>query len=142
MVEDSLSKKYEDVEVLLCSLFIIQLNWIIEAREEWKNDPSVWSLIQQLQIDPSVTNNFVWNNDSLWYKNCLYIFKESQIKQKVLLELHTSPIGGYLGFLETYHRVKKELFWEGLKYDVQRFIAKCLVCQQNKVETIKTSCLL
>jgi hypothetical protein len=44
--------------------------------------------------------------------------------------------------LKTYHRVKKDFFWDGLKTDVQRFVAECLVCQQNKVETIKTPGLL
>jgi hypothetical protein len=58
------------------------------------------------------------------------------------LELHTSPVGGHLGFLKTYHRVKKDFFWDGLKTDVQRFVAECLVFQQNKVETIKTPGLL
>ena len=48
MVADALSRKNEDVEALLCALSIIQPDWIIEAREEWKNDPSVWTLIQQL----------------------------------------------------------------------------------------------
>jgi hypothetical protein len=58
------------------------------------------------------------------------------------LELHTSPVGGHSGFLKTYHRVKKDFFWDGLKTDVQRFVVECLVCQQNKVETIKTPSLL
>jgi hypothetical protein len=58
------------------------------------------------------------------------------------LELHTSPVGGNLGFLKTYHRVKKDFFWDGLKNDVQRFVVECLVFQQNKVETIKTPSLL
>ena len=58
------------------------------------------------------------------------------------MELHTSPIGGHSGFLKTYHKVKKEFFWKCLKTDIQRFIAECLVCQQNKVETIKTLGLL
>jgi hypothetical protein len=58
------------------------------------------------------------------------------------LEFHTSPVGGHSGFLKTYHRVKKEFFWDGLKNDVQRFIAEFLVFQQNKVETIKTPGLL
>ena len=142
MVEDALSRKDEDVEALLCDLSIIQPDWIIEAREEWKNDPSVWKLIQQLQKDPSVSNTFVQNNDSLWYKDHLYICKESQLKKKVLMELHTSPIGGHSTFLKTYHRVKKEFFWEGIKIDVQRFVAECLVCQQNKVETAKTPSIL
>ena len=54
------------------------------------------------------------------------------------MELHTSPLGGHSGFLKTYHKVKKEFFWEGLKSDIQKFVAECLVCQQNKFETIKT----
>jgi hypothetical protein len=81
-------------------------------------------------------------NDSLWYKDRLYLCKNSQHKQKVLLELHTSPVGGHLGFLKTYHRVKKDFLGDGLKTDVQRFVAECLVCQQNKVETINTLGLL
>ena len=58
------------------------------------------------------------------------------------MELHTSPLGGHSEFLKTYHRVKKEFFWDGLKSDIQKFVAECLVCQQNKVETIKTPGLL
>jgi transposase InsO family protein len=58
------------------------------------------------------------------------------------LEFHTSLVGGHSGFLKTYHRVKKDFFWDGLKTDVQRFVAECLVFQQNKVETIKTLGLL
>ena len=58
------------------------------------------------------------------------------------MELHTSPLGGHSGFLKTYHRVKKYFFSDGLKSDIQKFVAECLVCQQNKVETIKTSGLL
>lgn len=107
IVEDAPSRKDKDVEALLCVLLIIQLEQIVEVREEWKNDPSVWTLIQKIQKYPTVSYTFVWNNDSLWYKDRLYICKESQLKQKVLLELHTSPIGGNSGFLKPYHRVKE-----------------------------------
>ena len=89
-------------------------------------------------MDPYVLDTFVWNNDSLCHKDRLYICKESQLKQKVLLELHTSLVVGNSRFLQTYHKVKKEVFWEGLKYDAQSFIVEYLVCQQNKVEIVKT----
>jgi hypothetical protein len=56
--------------------------------------------------------------------------------------LHTSPIGGHSGFLKTYHGIKKDFFWEGLKIDVQKFVFECLVYQQNKGETINMSSLL
>jgi hypothetical protein len=102
----------------------------------------VWTLIQRVQQDSNASDTFTWKNDSLWYKDRLYLCKNSQLKQKVLLELHTSLIGGHSRFLKTYHRVKKDFFWDGLKTDVQRFVAECLVCQQNKMETIKTQGLL
>ena len=35
MVEDALSRKYEEVKALLCALSIIKLDWIVEAMEEW-----------------------------------------------------------------------------------------------------------
>ena len=46
-----------------------------------------------------------------------------------------------MSFLKTYHRVKK-YFGDGPKTDVQKIVTECLVCQQNKVETIKTPGLL
>jgi hypothetical protein len=78
----------------------------------------VWTLIQRLQQDSSTLDIY-----SLWYKDHLYLCNKSQLKQKVLLELHTSPVGGHSGFLKTYHRVKKDFFLDGLKNDVQRFVA-------------------
>jgi hypothetical protein len=111
VVADALLRKDEDVEAFLCAISIIQPDWIIEARDEWKNDRKVWTLIERLQQDSGASDTFTWKNDSLWYKDHLYLCKNSQLKQKVLLELHTSPIGGHLVFLKTYHRVKKHFFW-------------------------------
>jgi hypothetical protein len=31
------------------SISIIKPDWIIESRDEWKNDEKVWTLIQKLQ---------------------------------------------------------------------------------------------
>ena len=39
MVAHALSRKYKDVEALICAMSIIQPKVILEAREEWKNDP-------------------------------------------------------------------------------------------------------
>jgi hypothetical protein len=129
VVADALSRKEEDTEGLLCAISIPQSDWVEEARIEWKQDQKVCKIIQQLQEDPSALDKFVWKNDLLWYQDHLYLCKNSQLKQKVLLELHTSPIGGHSGFLKTYHRIKKDFFWEGLKTDVQNFVVECLVFQ-------------
>jgi hypothetical protein len=66
VLEDALSRKDEDVEAFLCAISIIQLDWIIEARYEWKNDKKVWTLIQRLQQDSNTSDAFTWKNHSLW----------------------------------------------------------------------------
>ena len=38
VVADALSRNNEDMEALLCAISIIQLDWITEARDEWKKD--------------------------------------------------------------------------------------------------------
>jgi len=126
----------------LCSILILQPKWIDEARDECKNDEEVWTLIHKLQKDPSASDTFSRKNESLWQKYHIYLCKNSQLKQKVLLELHTSPLGGHSEFSKTYHRVKKDFFWDGLKSGIQKFVVECLVFQQNKVDTIKTPSLL
>lgn len=62
VVADALSRKYEDVEALLCAISIIQPDWINEERE---NDEEVWALIRKLQQDSSTFDTFSWKNDSL-----------------------------------------------------------------------------
>ena len=58
VVAYALSRKDEDVESLFCTIYIIQSDWINEAREEWKNDEEVWALIQKLQQDSSTSDTF------------------------------------------------------------------------------------
>ena len=43
------------MEALFCAISIIQLDWINEARDKWKNDKEVWPLIQKLQKIPIQT---------------------------------------------------------------------------------------
>ena len=45
VVSDVLSRKNEEVEAFLYALYIIQQDWITEARDEWKKDEEVWTLI-------------------------------------------------------------------------------------------------
>ena len=49
VVADALSRNDEDVEASLCAISIIQPDWIIETRDECKNDKKVWILIQKLE---------------------------------------------------------------------------------------------
>ena len=58
VVADALSRKDEDVESSLYAISILQAEWIIEARDEWKNDEEVWKLIHKLEQDPCASDTF------------------------------------------------------------------------------------
>ena len=132
IVANALSRKDEKDEALLRTLSIVQEHWVVEAKEEWQNDVATSNLIQKIKSDHSSLDNFCLNGDIIWYKECLYLYNNSTLKHKILKELHESIIGGHSRFLKTYHRVKQDFFWEGLKGDVQKFVVECLVCQRNK----------
>jgi hypothetical protein len=56
----------------------------------------------------------------------------------VLSELHATPTARHSGFTKTYDRVKRSFFWDGMKQDIHKFVAKCDVCQHIKGETVKS----
>ena len=85
VVVDALSRKNEDVEERFYAISIIQPDWLTEERGEWRNDKEVFTLIQKFQQDPSTSDTFSWKNDSLWYKEHLYLCKNSQLKKNILL---------------------------------------------------------
>ena len=66
-----------------------------------------------------------------------YILVRVPNSRNVLSEFHSLPIGGHLGFLKTYHMVKKYFSWDGLKTDVQNFVTKCLVFQKIKWKQLR-----
>ena len=64
------------------------------------------------------------------------------LKLKVLQQVHDSPLGGHLGFLKSYHRLKKDFYWVGIRADLKKHIRECGVCQQMKHETCHPTGLL
>jgi hypothetical protein len=79
-MENALSMEEEETKSSLCVISIPQFVWVEEVRIEWKQDQEVCKIIQQLHKDTSSLDNFVWNNDFLWYHDCLYLCKNSQLK--------------------------------------------------------------
>ena len=67
VVANALSRKDEKDEGLLFAISILQANWVVVAKEEWKNDVATSNLIQQLKSDPIISNKFCWMGDVLWY---------------------------------------------------------------------------
>ena len=49
-------------------------------------------------------------------------------------EIHQAPYSGHLGYYKTITTTRNQYFWLGMKKDIDEYIAKCMKCQQVKVE--------
>jgi hypothetical protein len=59
-------------------------------------------------------------------------------KLEILKEIHDSPIGGHVGIMRTYQKLKQFINWRGMKNDVENYIKKCKKCQTNKMTQCHT----
>lgn len=76
------------MKVLISTIYSIQIDWIANARDEWKNDKEAWKLIQKLQQDPSTSHIFIWKNDST---QIAYIFIRIPNSNKIFFWNCTPP---------------------------------------------------
>jgi hypothetical protein len=70
----------------------------------------------------------------LTYKNRLYIPDCDDLKRFIMDELHKIPYTGHPGYQNMIMATKKQFYWIGLKKDIDNYLAKCIECQQVKVE--------
>ena len=126
-VADALSRQFEEESTLLAISLPIP-DWIEEARREWFSHPGLSQLISQLQVDPNSSKGYSWQNDILRYKDRVVISPTSTLKSRILVELHSSPIAGHLGFQKMYACTRRSFFWTRMKKDILTFVAECDIC--------------
>ncbi|KAJ0501161.1 putative nucleotidyltransferase, Ribonuclease H [Helianthus annuus] len=64
------------------------------------------------------------------------------LKLKLLQEAHDTPTGGHGGFLKTFKRLSDKYYWPKMKQEIRLFVQNCVVCQQNKYQTLSPAGLL
>lgn len=67
---------------------------------------------------------------------------DSTLKQQLLQLHHDSAMEGHGGIIATLHRLNHVYHWKEIKKDVHKYVQKCEVCQNNKVEIVATPGLL
>ena len=73
-------------------------------------------------------------DEVIYYRDRIFLAKNSKLKEKILLASHDSPPVGHQGFTKTYRAIRERFSWKGLKKDVLRHVRECTICQQNKGE--------
>ena len=111
-------------------------------RSDQRADVSLLEIIQALESGNRVREGYTLQNDLLHYRTRLVLPATSTWIPRVLFELHDSALGGHSGFYRTFKRVSANVFWRGMKKDIQTYVAHCEVCQKSKYDALAPAGLL
>ncbi|GKE07039.1 retrotransposable element Tf2 [Tanacetum coccineum] len=116
---------------------------VTEIKSGLQIDPYTSDIIQKLlSPDSSSVSDFSFVDQFLFYKRRLVIPNISNLKVRLLQEAHDTPSGGHGGFLKTFKRLSDQFYWPRMKQEVRLFVQQCLVCQQQKYQTLSPAGLL
>ncbi|GKC28423.1 ty3-gypsy retrotransposon protein [Tanacetum coccineum] len=137
---DALSRRPHSGELLTLSVpYCVE---ITDIKRGLQQDSYSVNILQQLQDNPSSVPDFYSHDQLLFFKGRLVIPDIPDLKLKLLQECHNSPAGGHGGFLKTFKRLSLQFFWPRMKQEIRVFVQNCLVCQQQKYQTLSPAGLL
>ena len=126
----------------LCLISFPCPTWIDDLKDGYSSSGKVQQVLKQLQTDTNCPKFFSLHNGLLLYKGRVFLWPTCTLKAKVFHLVHDNPLGGHAGFLKSYHRLKQDFFWHGMKSDLKLHIKECDVYQQIKSETCHPAGLL
>ncbi|KAA0037156.1 hypothetical protein IC582_013488 [Cucumis melo] len=110
-------------------------------KEEVEKDEQFKEILMKLQSGEEMQNHAL-EQEMLQYKGRLIVANKSTLIPAILHTYHNSIFGRHSGFLRSYKRLTRELFWHGIKGDVQKHFEECTVCQRNKTLSLSRASLL
>nr|GFC48787.1 putative reverse transcriptase domain-containing protein [Tanacetum cinerariifolium] len=114
----------------------IEPDLIARIKEAQKEDSEIWTIVENL--DKQV--EFCLDDDNvLWQDARLVVLNDATLREALLTEAHSSPFSVHPGSTKMYHDLKQYFWWSGMKRDVATFVARCLICQQVKIEHQRAS---
>jgi len=103
-------------------------------------DPKLQEFREQVEAGLR-TDIHIHPNVTLCFSNRICVPK-GEVRHEVLSEAHSSAYSIHLGGMEMYQDLKQQFWWHGMKREIARYVAKCLVCQQVKAEHQRTAGIL
>jgi hypothetical protein len=75
---------------------------------------------------------FQVENNIIYYHDLIYVPNVPSIFTILMREVHDVETGGHVGMNKTLEILKRKFYWPRMQYYVQRYVASCQKCQENK----------
>jgi len=116
-----------EVEELLASTS--NVSFLDAIRAQYAQDP--WFKSKRK------TKNLELRDGLWWKKGVICVPNARALKDEILREAHSTPLGGHVGVDRTLHNLKRCFWWKNMTRDTYEFVRSCDDCQRNKSSTQK-----
>ncbi|XP_028552383.1 uncharacterized protein LOC114580110 [Dendrobium catenatum] len=137
---DALSRKVECSQLIATS--VPQLVDWGKLRTENMTSEELGSFREAIRKGEEIPAGYTVEDQLLLHKGRLVLPRTSSHIPLILQEFHASAIGGHSGGQKTYQRLAREIYWKGMRKDVEEMVAQCDTCQRNKYQACAPGGLL
>lgn len=116
--------------------------WVQDILSGYEQDAFSTQVIAELAVNPNSRPDFQLCKGILKFKGRIWVGNNPVLQDKLIDELHASPIGGHSGFPVTYRRAKTMFAWAGMKKMIKNKLQHCQICLQAKPDRSKYPGLL
>jgi hypothetical protein len=89
-----------------------------------------------------VPKGFSLQQELILKKGRIWIVKQSPFQLQLLDYIHSNPVAGHSDYHKTVQQAKANFYWKGMRKDIKKYVKECVVCQENKHETVHPADLL
>jgi hypothetical protein len=139
---DALSRRPHDETTTLHTITKCKPAWLDDVRASYAENPQARNWIQKLQDAPGKKGRFSLQDGLLYFHKRIWLGGSPDLQRQILHAFHTSVVGGHLGFLATYARLRKFVALPKMKKETCEFVQACSTCQQAKPERVRYPGLL
>jgi hypothetical protein len=82
------------------------------------------------------------SDGAILFERRICVPSDQELRRLILEEAHKSSFSIHPGATKMYQDLKREYWWPGMKTDIAEFVARCIVCQQVKIEHQRPAGLL
>jgi hypothetical protein len=78
----------------------------------------------------------------LWFKGCIVVPKDHQLRKQILDEAHLSKFSMHPGSTKMYQDLRQNFWWTRMKREIVRYVSECDICQRVKASHLKIAGVL
>jgi hypothetical protein len=76
-------------------------------------------------------------NGALWFKDCLVVLKDFELRHKIMDEAHCSLHSIHLRTNKMYQDLKKNFWWTRMKLEIAKYVSECDTCRRIKADHLR-----